>query len=89
MGEVLPFRYNFDMPSMLPKQVKKYFWGDNLALLSWPKHKRYILQTLLERGDLSSLHWVFKNASKEEVLQMLPGLRLREKSANFWRVYLS
>lgn len=77
------------MALTVPEYTKKYFWGDNLNDLSWPKHKKYIIQTLLEKGELDSLKWLFQNVSKEEVLELLPELRLLPKSSNFWHIYLS
>jgi uncharacterized UBP type Zn finger protein len=77
------------MSHPIPIVAKKYFWGDNLSDLSWPKHKKYIVQTLLERGNTSSLRWLFQHITREEVKKMLPTLRLPKKSNNFWGVYLS
>ena len=77
------------MLQSIPDTAKKYFWGDDLSDLSWTKHQRYIVQTLLEKGNISSLRWLFKNISKNEVKNMLPTLRLQKKSSNFWGIYLS
>lgn len=77
------------MSQSIPNQAKKYFWGDNLDDLSWPKHKRYIIQTLLEKGDIVSLRWLFTKVTRQEVQKLLPDLRLQYKSSNFWSVYLS
>jgi len=73
----------------IPESAKKYFWGDNLHDLSWPKHKKYIIQTLLEKGNTPSLHWLFSHVSRDEIKGMLPTLRLPKKSSNFWNIYLS
>jgi len=73
----------------IPAVAKKYFWGDNLSDLSWSKHKKYIVQTLLERGNTPSLRWLFQHVTREEVKKMLPTLRLPKKSNNFWGLYLS
>jgi hypothetical protein len=73
----------------IPDVARKYFWGDNLSDLSWPKNKKYIVQTLLERGNASSLRWLFQHITREEVKKLLPTLRLPKKSNNFWGVYLS
>lgn len=73
----------------LPKTIQKYFWGDNLRELNWEKHQKYIIQTLLEKGDSNAIHWLFSVTNKKELQSMLPQLRLEKKSANFWSIYLS
>jgi len=73
----------------IPDYVKKYFWGDDLSDLSWEKHKKYIIQTLLDKGDLASCRWLFTQVSKNEVQKLLPELHLQPKSSNFWKIYLS
>ena len=73
----------------LPDTVTKYFWGDNLDDLRWPEHKAYVSGVLLDRGDRESLHWLFSRVAKEEIRSMLPSLRMRDKSRNFWNIYLS
>ena len=77
------------MPVSIPEEVKKYFWGDNLSELSWLRHKKYITQTLLEKGDVLSLRWLFTMVTREEVKKMIPTLRLQKRSSNFWNIYLS
>lgn len=77
------------MPPSIPNAIKKYFWGDDLSDLSWTKHKKYIIQTLLEHGNITSLRWLFQQITREEVKNMLSSLRLQKKSSNFWTVYLS
>ncbi len=77
------------MYQSIPDAVKKYFWGDDLSDLSWPKNKKYIVQTLLEYGNSTSLRWLFQQITHNEVKNMLSTLRLRKKSSNFWNVYLS
>jgi hypothetical protein len=81
--------YNDNMSQALPQVAKKYFWGDNLSELSWTKHKKYIVQTLLERGNSPSLKWLFSRIPRPEVKKLLPNLRLDKKSRNFWNIYLS
>ncbi len=77
------------MAKQLPHQIIKYFWGDNLSSLSWEKHKQFILQTLLEKGDQEAIAWLFNRAKKAEIKSMLPSLKLSKKSAGFWNFYLS
>ncbi|MGA2910827.1 MAG: hypothetical protein ABSE04_03470 [Candidatus Microgenomates bacterium] len=77
------------MVQPLPNQAKQYFWGDNLNELEWPKYKKYIIQTLLDKSDIASVHWLFTKVSKREIQALLPSLKLQSKSSNFWKVYLS
>lgn len=77
------------MSGTIPAQVKKYFWGDDLAQLNWQDHQQYITQTLLERGGKQSISWLFDQVSRKDVQKMLPSLKLSPKSRNFWEIYLS
>lgn len=73
----------------LPTYVSKYFWGDNLSELSFEKNKKYVLETILERGNRDSIRWLFSQTDKNAILKQLPTLKLSKKSANFWQTYLS
>jgi hypothetical protein len=74
---------------VIPVSITKYFWGDNLSQLSWSNHKKYIVETLLEKGDKKAISWLFKKVNKSELKSMLPSLKLGKKSSNFWDIYLS
>lgn len=77
------------MGVVLPSRVKKYFWGDNLDQLNWRQHKQYISQTLLDKGDVESISWLFNKIDLDQIKEMLPSLKLSPKSLNFWKLYLS
>ena len=73
----------------LPSNIAQYFWGDDLGQLSVSKNQKYITQTLLENGNRDALVWLFSLVNKQTVKSMLPTLKLSEKSAHFWNIYLS
>lgn len=73
----------------VPQAAARYFWGDDLQELSLRKHRDYIVQTLLEKGDAAALRWLFTVIPRQTVKTMLPKLRLSKRSAHFWTVYLS
>ncbi len=77
------------MKVQIPSQVQVYFWGDNLHELDWSLHKKYIVQTLLEKGDGTALNWLFQYTTKDELRILLPDLKLQPRSSNFWQIYLS
>lgn len=73
----------------LPPSAARYFWGDNLQALSLDAHLRYITQTLLEKGDIDALQWLFSMLPTPVIKTMLPKLKLSKRSAHFWEMYLS
>ena len=75
--------------SNLPKNVKKYFWGDDLEELDWDKHKNYISKTILEKGDTDAVKWLFNQTPKQYLQKIVADPKLEPKSKNFWGIYLS
>ena len=73
----------------IPNVVAKYFWGDDLGELSVKQHGKYIAQVLLERRDSDAVRWLFSIFSAEQLLFLLPTLKVSEKSAHFWSIYLA
>ena len=72
----------------LPRFITKFFWGDDSKELSLSKHKKYISQTLLEKGNLRSIKWLLKKQSKK-LLKKTLSPKMNKKSRNFWEIYLS
>lgn len=77
------------MSTRLPNEITRYFWGDTIQQLSWTHHRKYIVQTVLNRGDSKAIQWLLHHSSRSELLQLLPSLHLDEKSRNFWQLYLT
>jgi len=73
----------------LPEYITKYFWGDNLEELSLKNNYKYILQTILEKGDQIAVHWMFQNFSPNQIKKDIHTLKLSSKSTNFWNIYLA
>ncbi len=74
---------------LLPSGILRYFWGDDLKQLNINKNKKYIIQTLLEMGNSNALRWLFATIDKQTIRNLLPTLKLSEKSAHFWNIYLT
>ena len=77
------------MPVTLPGFLHQYFWGDRLSELNLKDHRRYIIQTILEKGDRRAASWLIKKVGKKTLKNNLPVLSLSPKAFNFWRLYLS
>lgn len=73
----------------IPPYITKYFWGDDLNDLNLHKNKKYIIQTILDKGDLEALRWLFLTIGHNHIKEALPTLRLSKRSDHFWKIYLS
>lgn len=71
----------------MPKFVTKLFWGDDLKSLSYSKHKRYISQSIMQKGNLKAAGWLLKKESKKMLKKNLSP-KMDKKSLNFWKLYL-
>ena len=74
---------------MIPDHVKKYFWGDDLEDLSWDRHKAYITKTILQKGDLEAVKWLFNNADRQFIKNIVETKKLDPKSQNYWKIYFT
>lgn len=72
----------------MPKFVTKLFWGDDPKSLSYHKHKRYISQNIMQKGNLKAASWLLKKEPKK-VLKKNLSAKMDKKSLNFWKLYLS
>jgi hypothetical protein len=76
------------MKKTLPKAFDKYFWDTNTDTLSVDENYSYIIERLLELGDLDELAWVNNNYSKEKIEETLhKSRRISPKTGNFFSLY--
>jgi hypothetical protein len=74
----------------LPECAYRYFWDVDPVTLDVSKYPRYVIERLLEYGDLPSVRWMERRFSREEIVEVLKTSRaLSRKSANFWLKILS
>jgi hypothetical protein len=73
----------------IPISLHKFFWGDSISELDTTTHRNYILQTLLEKGDASSITWLLGTYGENTIKSELPSLKLSKKSLNYWHIYFS
>jgi len=77
------------MDQKIPSQIIKFFWGDNSAKLSFRNNKKYIIQTLLEKGDINDIKWLFSQLNSLDIKSLLSSLKLSSKSAHFWKIFFN
>ncbi len=75
---------------MITASLKKYFWDTDFNALDAKKHKKYILERILDMGDDHSVEWMRRTFSKKDILGVLKNnRRISKKSLNFWNLILN
>jgi len=74
----------------LPSFLKRYFWNVNFTDLDFEEKPSFVIARLLEYGDIKTLRWLFKNANKKQIEEVIMRSReLSPKTANFWGLFLN
>lgn len=74
--------------SAIPAQFRSLFWDTSLANIHIRRNTRYIIERVLEFGDMAAVNWlqrVYPLQTIIDVLQLSRGMS--EKSRNFWMVW--
>jgi hypothetical protein len=74
----------------LPSCAYRYFWDVDPAQLDVVQYSTYVIERLLEYGDLPAVRWMLEAFPREAIVQALQRSRaLSRRSANFWAIYLN
>jgi len=77
------------MSTSLPTCTYRYFWDIDPMQLDVDQFPVYVIERLLEYGDLPSVRWMLHNYSREEMVRVVQtSRRLSRLSASFWALYL-
>jgi hypothetical protein len=72
----------------LPEQFSPFFWDVPFASLSIEQHRRFIIERLLNEGDLPAVQWVIKHYGMDNIRQVVCEARgLNRMTARFWQGY--
>ena len=73
----------------IPKSLHKYFWDVNIKKLDPQKKPYFVINRLLDKGNLEAVRWVRKNYSEEEIKETLYRIRdFNTKVGRFWSLFL-
>ncbi len=73
------------MKQEIPKNIKTLLWDVKEADISFDEHYKYIIERVLEYGDLQEIKWMEDNFSKDKIVVTLKvSKRLSAKSANYF-----
>ncbi|HAZ29332.1 TPA: hypothetical protein DCY43_01065 [candidate division WWE3 bacterium] len=72
----------------LPVDFKKYFWDVRFNTLTAYSHPTFIIERLLEFGDVKELDWLNSMYTKDQITNvLLTSRRLSPKTGNFFAHY--
>ena len=76
------------MRNSIPKTFGKYFWDTKFENLSIDKNDTYIIERLLEMGDIKELQWINNTYTRKQILSTLQNSRrISPKTGNFFSLY--
>lgn len=75
---------------MLPHEYQRFFWDVDFAALDRSAHQRYIIERLLEVGDLPALRWLLTSYASPDIIDVIKHTRsLSPRSATLWALYFN
>jgi hypothetical protein len=74
--------------NMLPKRFHSLFWDTDPGNIHLKEHAAYIIERLLEYGDLDAIAWMQRVYTVQTIIDTLAASRaISEKSKNFWLIW--
>ncbi len=68
--------------------VSQHLWDTPKRNLSLIKHARFIIEGVLEYGDIESFKWLTKTFEEEQIKEtLIKGRRISPKTGNFYALY--
>lgn len=77
------------LPKKIPNKFKSYFWDTHFDSLDGQKSYKYIIQRLLDKGNIETARFVWKHYPHEKIKEVLEKQRdFSPWIGNFWRLML-
>lgn len=78
----------FEQGNKVPKGFAYLFWDTDVSQIDVRRNARYIIEKVLEFGDLKALDWIQRLYPTRKIIETCEGSRkISEKSMNFWRTW--
>jgi len=74
----------------LPFFLRKYFWDVDFNSLDLGENSFFVINRLLEYGDIKVISWLFKHTKRKQIGEVIKKSReLSPKTLNFWSLFLN
>ncbi len=72
----------------VPSRLFKFFWDVNPKKLNVRRHSRFIIERILDLGDLDAFWWAQKQYPTALLIEVsLTSRRLSQRSKQFWKIW--
>jgi uncharacterized protein DUF6922 len=72
----------------VPSTLFKLFWDVDPKTLDARRHYRYIIERILDYGDMDAFHWAQKQYPSSRIIEVcLTSRRLSNRSRQFWNIW--
>ena len=65
------------------------FWDTDPSTVQWPKHQKWLMTRVLERGTWEDWRLLCKHLSVSEMTELEPSLKLQPRERNFLRNWIA
>lgn len=72
----------------VPEKLRMLFWDTEMENIHLKRNARYVIERVLELGNLDSINWLQRIYTVQRILDVLDTSRVvSEKSRRFWRLW--
>ncbi|OGG09704.1 hypothetical protein A2781_00825 [Candidatus Gottesmanbacteria bacterium RIFCSPHIGHO2_01_FULL_42_27] len=73
------------IPAKLPPSLHFFFWDCDVTKLNPAKKPYYVINRLLDKGNLAAVRWVRRNFPEELIIETIKKMRdFSSKTVIFW-----
>ena len=87
-GNVASRIENQKQENRVPEKFYQFFWDVDPKGLNTKTHSRYIIERILELGDMYTLRWIQRMYPAKTIMEVCETSRkVSPKSKNLWRIW--
>jgi|SRR5208283_302296 len=86
--DVIAKLQNIREVNVVPERFRALFWDVNIERIRIKKHTRYIIERMLEYGDLDAIYWLQRVFPAQVILDVMADSRkISQKSRGLWEAW--
>lgn len=80
---------NSNLPKQIPPDLYSFFWDVDATKLDPSKHAEYVINRLLDKGNIDAARWILQHFPKELIVETFKTMRdFSPWNGVFWARYL-